>query len=778
MIRTNEPRPQVGSSLAGRALLLLLAAALGLAAPPAVVRAAEDPATQADADQAKKADEAKKAEKPKLPEVGETIIVTARKREENLQEVPVAVSVTTGEQLEEAAAQDISELQADVPNLSIYAGRNQSTTLTAFMRGIGQADPLWGVDPGVGLYLDDVYIARPQGALLDVFDLQRIEVLRGPQGTLYGKNTIGGAIKYVSKPLTDEREGRVSIAGGSYSEQDVRAFVSGALVPGKLRAKLAVASLQHDGYGTNLFTGKEVSNKDTKAARLALDWLPTDAVKVQFSFDKTKDEAQPKGLTRLAANPFCPLFLGAACPPEREIFDTRSGLAPLNGTDSDGAAMDVSWLINPAWRFRSITAYRESDSKNNIDFDTTPARITDVIATYYDRQTSQEFQLLYDDGGAFNGVVGFYYFDGKAGGLVKNIFINSIFGTTDGDAKTKSYALFGEGNYDLTDKLTLNVGLRATQEEKTTRAFNAGYFDDTFSRIAVVTSDFNKSKTFNSVAPKIGLDYQFNPEVMGYVSVSRGFKSGGFNVRAQASIFPQSAEPFKDEILDVAEIGVKSVLADHHLVLNTAAFYGKYKDIQVSTFTAYDSNGDGVDDAFFGDFLNAGDATMKGVEIEYDWSAAAVDWFGLSGNVSYLDAKPDSFLDANHDGFVDTQVITNAPEFTGSLRANFDFPAFGGLITASVGVAHRDESVLTNEGGQYPGRPGVPLLPIVQPSFELWDAWVGWLSPGATWRVGLSGKNLANEEYLTNGYNIPALGILQGSYGQPRTVLATLEYRF
>ena len=305
--------------------------------------------------------------------------------------------------------------------------------------------------------------------------------------------------------------------------------------------------------------------------------------------------------------------------------------------------------------------------------------------------------------------------------------------------------LFGEGNYDLTDKLTLNVGLRATQEKKTTRAFNAGYADDTFSRVTVVTAAFDKSKTFDSVAPKIGLNYQFNPDVMGYFTVSRGFKSGGFNVRAQATVFPESAEPFKDEVLDVAEVGVKSVLADRHLVLNAAAFYGKYKDIQVSTFTAYDSNGDGVDDAFFGNFLNAGDATMQGVEVEYDWSAAAVDWFGLSGNLSYLDATPDSFLDANHDGFVDTQVITNAPKFTGTLRANVHFPAFGGLITGSVGISHRDESVLTNEGGQYPGRPGTPLLPIVQPAFELWDAWVGWLSPNSKWRVGLTGKNLGNE---------------------------------
>jgi len=223
---------------------------------------------------------------------------------------------------------------------------------------------------------------------------------------------------------------------------------------------------------------------------------------------------------------------------------------------------------------------------------------------------------------------------------------------------------------------------------------------------------------------------------------------------------------------------LKTVLLDRHLVLNTAVFYGKYKDIQVSTFTSYDSNGDGVDDALFGNFLNAGDATIKGVEVEYDWHSAAASWFGISGNISYLDAKPDTFLDENHDGFVDTQVITNAPELTGTLRLNFDFPAFGGLITASAGVSHRDESTLTNEGGTYPGQPTVALQPIVQPSFELYDAWISWLSPDAKWRFGITGKNLTDEEYLTNGYNLPVLGVVTGSYGPPRTVLATVEYRF
>ncbi len=777
MHRHATPPSSLDGNARRRTPFVILLVALALCALPALAAdpapaAPAPPDAAADAAQKQKEADAKAVEEAAEAGAGEEIIVTARKREENVQEVPVAVSVKTGEQLEDTAAPSIVALQGEVPNLTIYAGRNQSTTLTAFIRGIGQADPLWGVDPGVGLYLDDVYMARPQGALLDVFDVQRIEVLRGPQGTLYGKNTIGGAIKYVSKELTDKTEARISVSPGSYSNQDVRASVSGALIDGKLRAKAAFASLKHDGYGTNRFTGRDTSDKDSQAVRLGLDWLPSDAVKVQFSFDKTKDRAEPKGYLRLAANPFCTAFLGHTCPPLDNRFDTESGLAPLNSTDSTGYSATLQWDVAPAWRMKSITAYRKSDSENNIDFDTTPAKIADVAATYFDHQTSEELQFLFDGKGKLDGVFGVYYFDGKAGGLVKNNFFNRLFGTTDGDTRTKSIALFGEGSYHVSDRLTFNLGLRGTQEKKNGRAFNAGYTDATFTVVNAVTADYDKSKTFSSFAPRLGVDYQFTADVMGYASLSRGFKSGGFNVRAQATIFPKSAEPFKDEILDVAELGLKTVLDDRHLVLNTAVFYGKYKDIQVSTFTQYtDASGN---PAFFGNFVNAGDATMKGLEIEYDWTAHGIDWLGFSGNVSYLSAKPTEFLDVNGDHFVDTQVITNAPEWTGSLRANVHFPAFGGLVTGSVGASYRDDSLLTNEGG-----PSIAVAPpISQKAYTLYDAWIGWLSPDAKWRLGVSGRNLSNEGYLTNGYNIPSLGVRTGSNGDPRTVIATVEYRF
>ena len=777
MNRQTVSHPLDGGSPLRRALWLILAGLVVFATFPALAQEGDPEA--AETEEAEEAEEVAAAEDLAMSDV---ITVTARKREENIQEVPVAVSVITGELLEDQGAADISELQANVPNLSIYPGRNQSTTLTAFMRGIGQADPLWGVDPGVGLYLDDVYIARPQGALLDVFDVQRIEVLRGPQGTLYGKNTIGGAIKYVSRELTDEPEGRLTIAGGSYGNQDVKLSLGGPLIEGKLRGRIAFASLQHDGYGTNLFTGRDVSDKDTTAFRVALDWLPTDDVRVKLAYDRSEDDAEPLGLTRLAANPLCPLFLIGTCPPLPQIFDTEGGIDPANGTDSEGYSMVIEWNINDDWLFKSITAHRESDTRNNIDFDTTPAVIADTTTFYFDDQDSQEFQFIYTGGARLNGVFGFYYFDGFAGGDVPFIFLegspflNPLYGITDGDTNTDSLAVFGDGSYALSDRLTFNFGLRVTEEDKNGRAFNAFYSDATYSQVIAVAANFDETESFSSVSPRLGLDYRFSDDVMGYISLSRGFKSGGFNVRANAEAFPDTARPFQDEELTVAEVGVKSVLANRSLILNAAAFVGDYTDVQVSTFTSFDSDGDGQDDAFFGNFLNAGDATISGLEVEFDWTSQTARWLGLSGNLSYLDADPD-FLDENNDTFVDTQVITNAPEFTGALNLNVNVSAWGGLISGSLGVAYRDDSVLTNEGGPDPFNPTQPLLPIVQESFSLWNAWISWLSGDGRWQISVVGKNLGDEEYLTNGYNLPTLGVLTGSYGQPRTVLGTISYK-
>ncbi len=206
----------------------------------------------------------------------EEVIVTAQKREQSMQDVPVAVTAYDAIDLEQAGIQTIADLERSTPNTTLRPSRATNSTLTAYIRGIGQNDPLWGFEPGVGLYIDDIYFARPQGAMLDVYDVERIEVLRGPQGSLYGKNTIGGAIKYVTRRMSGEPELGLKATAGSYSQRDLVANGQLPLINDVLYVGASVATFNRDGFGTNIFTGTENYDKDIQAARVSLEYTPGD----------------------------------------------------------------------------------------------------------------------------------------------------------------------------------------------------------------------------------------------------------------------------------------------------------------------------------------------------------------------------------------------------------------------------------------------------------------------------------------------------------------------
>ena len=433
----------------------------------------------------------------------DAVTVTARKREETLQEVPVAVTAFTAESLDKLNIRDLGDLGAQVPNLTIYAARGSTSTVTAYIRGVGQADPLWGVDPGVGIYLDDVYIARPQGALLDVFDVERIEVLRGPQGTLYGKNTIGGAIKYISRGLPQETDGFASVTVGNYNQLDVKAGLGGE-IGGKdsgLRGRVAIASMNRDGFGTNLFTGQEVSDKEINAARFQLGAYSEEDFDVQFAFDWVDDKSGVRGAKMLAPNNN-PLVPVSTVPPLDDRYDIRSGMRNVNNTTLKGVSATVNWRPNDDWAFKYIIAKRESDTETNIDFDTLPQKIADVRAFYSDSQVSNELQVNYDAGGRSRGVVGVYWFNGDAGGQVLNNFFNLSFGDTQGVVNTTSTAFYGNWTFDLSERLKLDVGARYTDEDKHAIAYNIGYTDATFTRPnGVVAANFDKTVNFKNLSP-------------------------------------------------------------------------------------------------------------------------------------------------------------------------------------------------------------------------------------------------------------------------------------
>ena len=692
----------------------------------------------------------------------DTIMVTARKREETLQEVPVAVTAFTSEALDKLNVQDIGDLDAQVPNLTIYAARGASSTVTAYIRGVGQSDPTWGADPGVGIYLDDVYIARPQGALLDVFDVSRIEVLRGPQGTLYGKNTIGGAIKYVSRGLPTTTEGFAQVTVGNYNQRDAKAAIGGPLggPDSGLRGRIAVASMNRDGFGENTYNGQPVSDKQVNAARLNLGAYAGDDFDVQFALDWIDDQSGMRGSKMLARNPFTPAY-----PPMDDRYDIRSGMPNVNSVETKGASATVNWRPNEDWALKYVVAKRESDSHSNIDFDTTPVKLADVGGFYEDNQVSNELQANYDGGGRVRGVVGLYQFSGEAGGQIRNNFFNLQFGDTRGKVLTDSVALYADWTFDLTSRLKLDVGARYTDEDKRAIVLNRFYADATFTRPIAVAADFDKTTNFKNVSPKVSLDYQITPDIMVYGLATRGFKSGGYNIRANAVAVPRSAEPFDDETVDSYEIGSKMAFLDQRLFLNLSAFHNKYKDIQLSVFTGIDTNGDGVNDAFFGDFTNAGKGTVNGLEVEYQYLPTQ-NWL-ITGNLAWLDTKYDEYMDRGVN-VADQMKFTNAPEFSGAVNVEYRTDlANGGNLSARVGYSYQSEVWPTTD-----------LSPVIrQDGYGLVNAGVIWELNDA-WTFSLQGTNLADKEYRTTGYNIPAVGTLIGFYGPPRQYSLSVRYDF
>ena len=308
------------------------------------------------------------------------IIVSARRRDEALKDVPVSVSAMSAERLEQTGATDITALQQQTPNATVQVARGSNSTLISFIRGIGQQDPLWGFEPGVGLYVDDVYVARPQGAVLDIFDIERIEVLRGPQGSLYGRNTVGGAIKYVTSRLDpDMPELTLRGAYGSYNQIDLLA--QGSMpVTDRLRVGAAVASYSRDGFGKNLNTGAEHYDKDVIAGRVSVEFQPYDNAFFRLAYDRVEDRSNPRHghRERPGVGP------GAGVP--GSVYDTYAGLGDRNKVTTEGVSLTAQVDLNDVWTFKSITAYRTGDTDTLIDFDNTPAPTRDIPAVYGDHQ--------------------------------------------------------------------------------------------------------------------------------------------------------------------------------------------------------------------------------------------------------------------------------------------------------------------------------------------------------------------------------------------------------
>lgn len=697
------------------------------------------------------------------------IVVTARRRAESVIDVPIAMSVVTGDQLTRTGAVDITALQDKTPNLTLQIARGSNSTLIAFSRGVGQQDPLWGFEPGIGLYLDDVYVARPQGAVLDIFDVERVEVLRGPQGTLYGRNTIGGAIKYVTKRLGNDYAATARASYGAYNQLDLIGQVT-VPIGDSFAIGGAIARYKRDGYGRNLTTGADQYDKDVLAARVSAEWTPTDSIFVRLAGDRTLDKSNPRHGTRLLGN-----GTDARYAPTSSVYDTRAGIGDRNRVVAQGLSLTGEFQLSDLLTFKSISAYREGATNTVIDFDNTALPTLDVPAEYDDWQFTQELQLLIQ-GERLQGVAGLYYLNADASGAFDTVLGGLNLTTlTSGQVRTKSYAAFGDISYDLTDRLKVSAGLRYTKDDKTGTVFRRNYtgirsprFGNAAAVPGLIRTDYTNDRSFDQFTPRVSISYEPRQDLNVYASWGRGFKSGGFDMRGDAVFTPTTVGGYDPEKITSYEVGMKGAFLDRKLFLNLAGYYSRYTDQQV-TIQVPNING-GI--ASFVD--NAGKADIYGLEIE----GRMVPSRNFSAQVSfgYTNADYKEFLTFINGGttpvdVANSRVFQNTPEFTAasSFTASTDFA--GGSLSVTPEVTLRSDYSLFE----------IPAPALDQDGYALVNASANWISGSGRYRVGVALRNLTDQRYRAGGYNFPGAlfgNSIIGYYGPPRTATATFEVRF
>ena len=694
----------------------------------------------------------------------ERIEVTARKTTESLQEVPIAVTSIGEMELNEKGISVITEIQQFSPNTTLQNSRGTNSTLTAFIRGVGQQDPLWGYEPGVGIYVDDVYIARPQGAVLDLLDVQRIEVLRGPQGSLYGKNTIGGAIKYVTKEMSGDAAFDIKATVGSYAQRDIKLTGQLPIIDDKLFIGFGYANLNRDGFGEYLQSALpnqdlENYNKDVVAARFNVEFHATDDLFFRLRWDKTQDTSNSKGGYRLL-----PSRLTDAPVPD-SVFDSYTSLPTYNNVELDGYSWLVQYDVSDVLQVKYIGSHREGYSETNIDFDNTTLDIFDVPAQYDDSNDTHEFNLSYV-GDGFGVVGGLYLYDGESCGNFDAVlgFLGRVaFGTpgltreVSGCNNSESEAIYAQTNIELSDTVSMSVGLRYTHEEKSALVNNGLIFDNVYPTTdwlpgyvrptgnivpQVLGTDSDGDGVLDSPAtedwsrltPSASIEYQYAKNIMFYASYSQGFKSGTFNPRA--SINESSVDP---EVVDSFEIGMKSDWNDN-LRANVTLFALDHKDRQYISVLPVSSPED------LQQILgNVGESTGQGLEAEITYAATDALTFDIA--LGYIDAEFKKVIQETDAGTIDisdTFAISNTPKYTANFAANYVWTSDLGDFSFNANYYFRDDYSITETANSLITQDGYGLLNMsVSGGIEVVDG---------SWYGGIHAKNLTDEEYVVGGY--------------------------
>ncbi len=676
----------------------------------------------------------------------EEVTVTAQRYGQDLQSVPVAVTALSAGVLEDRQVINLKSLGAQVPGILIESVTGLQNAPRIQLRGVGQNSATFNNDPAVGVYLDNVYIPRLYGAIFDFANIERVEVLRGPQGTLYGRNTSGGAINIVSRRPVFETEGKIELGYGSYNAFDVSGYLSGGLVEDRLAASLAFVHRRRDGISWAPNLGEHVNDRDLTAARLKLLYTPTSNLEFTLSLDGVRDDS----------GPYYPSAIAAANPAQlpnasldRDILVTDATTPNSSRTDSWGVSFTGKYTLD-AWTLTSITSYRDLSNAAIIPLTTVPFSNSLAGIFYEGDSFTQELSAIYE-GAAFTLVTGLYYFE-------EHSDHRSPVGSNPKEhAKqdTRNYAAYGQVTWHLTDKVGLIGGLRYTSETKDIWSY---YYEPT---VAVpVRYPLSGSQTWSGVTPKVGIEYQVTPDLFAYATYTRGFKSGGWN-RVAPSVsngtLIYDLFDFGPEDVDAYEVGAKYRSPDKRLTLNLAGYINDVSGLQVIQQ---------IPGTTIGRIVNASGARIKGLEIEAAFQIT--DELNIYGNAAFIDAGyTESFLCTNP-SFVYTECrgksLNSVSPFKGLIGFVYEPQLASGGLSIGANVSHTGKYYNDAFNNEVPATDAYTLV----------NAFITYRDESGHWQVTVEGKNLTDERYFGTALPIGQTVVVYPN--DPRTFSVRVKY--
>lgn len=718
----------------------------------------------------------------------EEIVVTAQKRAENLQDVPVSVTALTADALSARGVNNVLALNNMAPGMRISAN-DAAANPKIYIRGVGLSDFNPNASSGVGVYVDGVYIGSPLAQMAGFFDLAQVEVLRGPQGTLYGRNTNGGAINITTKRPSQTFTADASLEYATFNAVTAEAAVGGPIVADKLAFRAAGQWAKDDGYTYNRVTGNDVNAADHWAGRLSVLYTPTDdfellaqvnryanrgdaiAPQHRALFPATAAATGPDGLC--AAN----AYAGGACTDLLGYADTdgnpRAIDANLEGKDKVdlfGASAQATWSFNNL-QLVSVTAWQWAHRNDLENTDGSPAQMLEINYRSRQQQFTQELRLQSNNPSSrLNWLVGGYFMDETVEDNTRQDTLRDLrplFMAPDNPTglspensvavfgwpytqKTKGYAVFGQADYKITDKLTGTVGLRWSADDK--HMNYQSQIEDGL--IVLLTSD--QKKTFSAFSGRLGLRYQVSDDANVYATYNRGYKSGGFF--GGLATTPEEVEPYNNETLDAYEVGLKSEFLDRRVRLNVSGFYYDYKNQQV--FAQALRNGLTV---LVLD--NAANSKVYGGEAEI--TARPIQPLTLTAGVSLLHAEYGEYFSEGQD-FTGNR-LPQSPKVTFNAAATWVAPlANGASIVANVDANYSSKVYFDNSNAER----------LSQDAVWIAGAQVSWRSPDQKIEVGAFARNLFDKTYVVSISNIDSLGEDLLSMNRPRSLGAFLRYHY